>query len=339
MPRLLTSPTILMILMVAASRLLAAQQAAAPACKVEVVSVRALSSKENEERSGPDSFVMGGVAVRVRLECKDRALLLAYDGGVQPLHYVVNVTDAGILWPKKIGDSTGQYLSPGVEALTTLIPTHWITIPEHSPFEWDDLDNSFSQGDTHAMVAFVRLGKDQQPIELISNSYLLPRPDAPIGRIAGPAQDQIKCTRDWQGPEIHGLRLGMTVSQVKARVPFAKIAPADSYGVRLWHVYPFPGPIEKTRFPRVFEIDLIFYRNRLVHYAISYFGPKSPKAVEHFVGKVSNALRLPESTKWSREFQCGNIQVEVGKLRTRKVTLRDLLAEPILDARVEQSWK
>jgi hypothetical protein len=41
-----------------------------------------------------------------------------------------------------------------------------------------------------------------------------------------------ECADSWNAPEIHGIRLGMTVKQVKSRLPFLDIPPADKYDVR-----------------------------------------------------------------------------------------------------------
>src|SRR5262245_10894418 len=149
-----------------------------------------------------------------------------------------------------------------------------------------------------------------------------------------------ECANGWKAPEIHGIRLGMTVKQVKSRLPFLDIPPADKYDVRESFLYVTTNPTHIKRLPRVFEIEMWFLKNRLVRYNVAYYGPEQPESVAQFVDQVRRSLKLSEEMEVSyRRYGCGNISVSVGEENRREVSLRDLSAEPILGKRVEDSYR
>jgi len=149
-----------------------------------------------------------------------------------------------------------------------------------------------------------------------------------------------ECANGWKAPEIHGIRLGMTVKQVKSRLPFLDIPPADKYDVRESFLYVTTNQTQRKRLPRVFEIEMWFLKNRLVRYNVAYYGSKRPESGARFVDRVLRSLKLSEETKVSyRRHECGNISISVGEENGRKVSLRDLRAEPILVKRVEESYR
>jgi hypothetical protein len=149
-----------------------------------------------------------------------------------------------------------------------------------------------------------------------------------------------ECANSWKAPEIHGIRLGMTVKQVKSRLQFLDIPPADKYDVRVSFLYVTTNPTQRKRLPRVFEIEMWFLKNRLIQYNVGYYGPKQPESVDQFVDQVVRNLKLSEEMKVSyRRYECGNISVSVGEENRREISLLDLRAKPILDKRVEESYR
>jgi len=146
-----------------------------------------------------------------------------------------------------------------------------------------------------------------------------------------------ECSPTWRPPEVHGIRLGMTVKQVKSRLPFIKIPPADKYDVRWSTVWP-NGPKQRKRLPRISGIEMWFWKDQLVRYNISYFGSDKPQSINHFVYAVIEKFGLSENMRLSHRYECGNFSVSVGETLKRTVSLRDLRGEKILNRRVDESY-
>src|SRR5215213_3037142 len=95
-----------------------------------------------------------------------------------------------------------------------------------------------------------------------------------------------ECPPNWRPPEVHGIRLGMSVRQVKSRLPFLKIPPADEYDVRETFLYVTTNLKQRKRLPRVFKIELWFWKNQLVRYIVGYYGSDEPEGLSQFVDSV-----------------------------------------------------
>ena len=149
----------------------------------------------------------------------------------------------------------------------------------------------------------------------------------------------IECPSNWQPPEVHGIRLGMSVRQVKSRLPFLKVPPADKYDVRYAFLFVTTNPEQRRRLPRVFQIETWFWKNRLVRYNVEYYGSEKPEAVSRFVESVVKSFKLSEEMKVSnRRYECGGVSVSVGEQNERAVSLRDLQGEVILNRGVDESY-
>jgi hypothetical protein len=156
-----------------------------------------------------------------------------------------------------------------------------------------------------------------------------------LGNLGGSKE----CLPNWRPPEVHGIRLGMSVWQVKSRLPFLKISPADKYDVRETFLYVTTNLKQRKRLPRVFKIEMLFWKNRLVRYIIGYYGSDEPKAVSKFVDSVKKGFNLSEGMKVSnRTYECGDVSMSVGEDNRRTVILRDLRGEVILNKRVDESY-
>jgi hypothetical protein len=131
----------------------------------------------------------------------------------------------------------------------------------------------------------------------------------------------------------------MSVNQVKSRLPFLKIPPADKYEVRETFLFVTTNLQQRKRLPRVFEIEMWFWKNRLVRYNIKYYGPDKPDAVKRFVDSVIKGFGLTDAMKVSnRRYECGNVSVSIGEHNKRTVSLRDLNGEKMLNRRVDESY-
>jgi len=168
---------IIMALLLSAGFVAAAQQSPPAGCRFEVVSVKALSNDEALERTPPD--VIGpNVAVRLRLSCDDAGLyVLTSKDLLAPLGYAVKSTDRGVIW---LSDKHGQQSSPGLQKLTSIIPSAWFGVPKHSAIEWELLDSTTLGGEKHAFTVFIKQGEKGEPKEIISDPFVVPSGPSPI---------------------------------------------------------------------------------------------------------------------------------------------------------------
>ena len=148
----------------------------------------------------------------------------------------------------------------------------------------------------------------------------------------------LECSPTWQPPEIHGIRLGMTVRQVKSRLPFLRIPPADKYDVRETFLYVTTNPQQRRRLPRVFSVEMWFWKNRLVRYNVHYYGSETSEGIARFMNAVESHFGLSDAASVSAHtHQCGNVSVSVADTLKRTISLRDLEGEKILNRRVDES--
>ena len=150
---------------------------------------------------------------------------------------------------------------------------------------------------------------------------------------------RVECPQ-WPAPEIHGIHLGMSVKQVKLKLPFLEIPAADKYDVRETSLFVTTNRTQRRRLPRVFQIEMWFLKERLVRYNVQYYGSKWRESVSRFVNRVVSHFNLAEQMRVSyRMYECGDVSVSVGEENRRTVSLRDLRAEALLDSRVEDSYR
>ena len=148
-----------------------------------------------------------------------------------------------------------------------------------------------------------------------------------------------KCSANWKPPEVHGIRLGMTVNQVKFRLPFLKIPPADKYDVRETFLYVTTNRREQKRLPRVFAIEMWFWKNRLVRYNLKYYGSETSAGIARFANAVETQFNLSDGNRVSaHRYQCGDVIVSVAEELKRTVSLRDAEGEKVLNRRVDESY-
>lgn len=148
-----------------------------------------------------------------------------------------------------------------------------------------------------------------------------------------------ECPSDWKVPEIHGIRLGMTVNQVKFRLPFLKIPPADKYNVRETFLYVTTNRQEQKRLPRVFALEMWFWKDHLARYNLKYYGSETSEGVARFTKAVETRFDLSDAIRVSaHRYQCGDVTISVGADLKRTVSLRDLEGEKVLNRRVDESY-
>src|SRR2546426_9182408 len=167
---------LLFVLLLAVSKQLAHSQAFLPqGAKFQVVSTKVLSEREAADRS-PD-FIGADVVVRLRLSSSGEGFYIyTAAGDIVPVGYSVQITPKGPVWRNKMPDHSDAQTSPGIEKLNALVPCEWRLVSGHArpAIEWEVLDSSSSAGERHAYTAFIRRTDKDKPIEIISDSYLVP---------------------------------------------------------------------------------------------------------------------------------------------------------------------
>jgi hypothetical protein len=102
-------------------------------------------------------------------------------------------------------------------------------------------------------------------------------------------------------PEFHGLRIGMTVDQVKAIVPSLEPDRADDLGFSTTSFSPdFNPQIDKTVYAGVRTVTLDFLDGKLFTIWIGFNDSFKWKTLEEFVPGMSNDLGLPPGA-WSAD--------------------------------------
>lgn len=121
-----------------------------------------------------------------------------------------------------------------------------------------------------------------------------------ISFVIASAQDS-KCTLD-QAPELRGFRLGMTISEVDAKLNWglsSVLNPADEIGVKEEAV----GPLrlkDQEQARGIRKITLEFLDDRLSYIEVSYDDSVKWDSLDQFASKISEILKLPN--EWEKPF-------------------------------------
>jgi hypothetical protein len=165
-----TKTIALVILSAMTSTLLAAQQPPPAGCKFAVLSARVMSEQEVKERV-PQDVIGSDIAVRLRLSCAETGItVLTEKEFIWPVGYAVTISDGKVTWL-----SAGRRnSSPGIEPITKLVPCSWVALLGYSALEWELGDSTLSKGEKHAFTVFIKQGKNGEPKEIISDSFVVP---------------------------------------------------------------------------------------------------------------------------------------------------------------------
>ena len=158
----------------------------------------------------------------------------------------------------------------------------------------------------------------------------------------GSAQCALKAARV---PELRGLRLEMTVSQVKARYPKMQVGTADNLGQL--RVELFSGSlaeIDSAAFKGVDHLTLSFIDDRLIGFVVTYM--QLPwRDIHQFTARMSEALKLPDGWGGDDNMQtldCDGFQVRTGRLSygsdgmSPYIGFKEQGAESIVRERIEK---
>ncbi|HET6892642.1 MAG TPA: hypothetical protein VFH31_16175 [Pyrinomonadaceae bacterium] len=139
--------------------------------------------------------------------------------------------------------------------------------------------------------------------------------------------------------ELRGFRLGMTMDEVKARVPQVVFGRTDALGTSKTTINPYFDPkIDKSGFADIRSVSLDFFDGRLVSLWIGYEPTFKWQLVEDFVAGISTSLSLPSAwSSWRGRGQllrCADFEMTVSIIaRGPSFRISDLTAEETLTAR------
>ncbi len=164
----------LIILLMLLGQLAMAQQVAPEGVKIEVVSVRIMNDREAAERS-PD-FIGPNIVVRLRLSSSTHGIsFYGWKNSAIPAGYRVQQTDKGLVWLYGRGGTEKKPSSPGLESVLFGSRGDWIILPAHAAVEWEELDSTLFSGERHAFTAFLRRTSTENPSEIVSDFFIVPR--------------------------------------------------------------------------------------------------------------------------------------------------------------------
>lgn len=139
-------------------------------------------------------------------------------------------------------------------------------------------------------------------------------------------------------PELRGFRVGMTVEQVKARLPNFQLRPADEFGFTSLNIFPdYEAGIDKTAFEGVRTISLDFLDGRVYSVWIGYDKTFKWQTIDEFVAGIGAALKLPNG--WRSKFRnrlldCTDFSVAVIPVgESPSIKIIDETARELLDKR------
>ena len=124
----------------------------------------------------------------------------------------------------------------------------------------------------------------------------------------------LKLAQVGEAQELRGFHPGMTVEQVKARVPTLALGPTDPFGLMKTSFSPdFDQAIDKTVFQGVRTISLEFLDGRLASVWIGYNKSFKWQALDEFVTGMGRALGLPNTwaqrSRGGQQLDCNDFQV------------------------------
>ncbi|HEX8847211.1 MAG TPA: hypothetical protein VF791_21385 [Pyrinomonadaceae bacterium] len=116
-------------------------------------------------------------------------------------------------------------------------------------------------------------------------------------------------------PELHGFRPGMTIEQVRARLPKAQVRPADEFGTTSLNIFPdYETGVDKTTFANIRTISLEFLDGRVSSLWIGYDKTFKWQTIDEFTKGMASALKLPDSWRTklrTRLLDCADFSVAV----------------------------
>ena len=157
--------------------------------------------------------------------------------------------------------------------------------------------------------------------------------------VAQDSQCKVKLSELPQAAELSGFRMGMTMDQVKARVPQVVFGRTDELGTSKTSINPYFDPrIDKTGFVGVRTVSLDFLDGRVTSLWIGYESTFKWPTVADFVKGISQSLSLPDAwSPWKvqgQQLKCADFQVTLSSVAGGpSFRILDLTADATLTAR------
>lgn len=154
-------------------------------------------------------------------------------------------------------------------------------------------------------------------------------------------QCTLKSDQLLDAPELRGFRLGMTLEQVKARVPQVQFGRPDETGLTKTSINPLYDPrFDKAAFADIRTISLDFLDGKLTTLWIGYESSFKWQSVDEFVKGISKSLSVPGS--WSpkrggQQLRCDGFTVFVALIAgSPSIRLSDDAADETITVRREE---
>lgn len=139
-------------------------------------------------------------------------------------------------------------------------------------------------------------------------------------------------------PELRGFRAGMTVEQVRERLPKLQVRPADEFGFTSFNIFPDYEPeIDKKAFEGVRSITLDVLDGRVFSVWIGYDKSFKWQTIDEYVTGITTALKL--SNSWRSKFRtrlldCSDFTVAIIPVgESPSIKIVDKAAKELLDKR------
>ena len=138
--------------------------------------------------------------------------------------------------------------------------------------------------------------------------------------------------------ELRGFRIGMTIEQVKARLPQLQVRPANEFGFTSFNIFPdYESGIDKTAFGGVRSVSLDVLDGRVFSIWIGYDKTFKWQTIDEYVNGITTSLKL--SNSWRSKFRtrlldCADFTVAVILVgESPSIKLIDKTAKELLDKR------
>lgn len=153
----------------------------------------------------------------------------------------------------------------------------------------------------------------------------------------GAGRCSLKLAQVGQAQELQGFHPGMTVEQVKARVPNFQPGPTDAFGLMKTSFSPDYDPATaKNVFQGVRTISLEFLDGRLTSVWIGYNKSFKWQALDEFVTGMGRALGLP--TPWAQRSRGGQ-QLDCNDFQVTALVIAGSPSLHISDLTAQATWE
>jgi hypothetical protein len=144
--------------------------------------------------------------------------------------------------------------------------------------------------------------------------------------------------------ELRGFRLGMTMDQVKARVPPVVFGHANQFGLSKTSINPdFDPKFDKASFEGVRTVSLNFLDGRLMELWLGYDSSFKWQKLDDFVAGFSKAMNLPATWQVKgrgQQITCQGVQLFASMIAgSPSIRITDTTAEQALTSRLEEAEK